>query len=268
MSNRRIGSANEKLKSIEPDFLSDFKKKTIVRMEYVPIIGLSKIQKERIQALIEASGMDEWNDVSPEEIHFNQLMYATIFVFACVVLSLKIPFALIGLLGTYAIYRIPIASLVEKYNQSVKEIGFQFPDFYDTVYCQYSKRDNTLLLSDVVLSFVPIANNSFKRLLKRFLIDLESGEEYALRKLDMRYSTSPVIHKFCSIMRLRLKGDEAAYLSMHVLRETLQQDVKDWMLEDLRKREKRGATVTAVMITSILSVVLIVYFITFLGVGS
>lgn len=268
LSRKRIGTAEEKIKSIEPDFWSDYKKKTVTRMEYIPIVGLSKSKKQQMQALIEAAGLDDWNDITPEELHFNQLMYATVFILACIVVSFKFPIALIGLLGTYAVYRLPIVSLSDKYNQAVREILFQFPDFYDTVYCQYSKRDNSLLMSDIVLAFVPIANNSFKKLLKRFLIDLESGEEYALLQLDKRYSTSPVIHKFCSIMRLRLKGDEAAYLSMHVMRESLQHDVKDWMLEDLRKREKRGMRITTVMITTILTVVLIIYFITFLGVGS
>lgn len=267
-SRRRISKTEEKIKSVEPDIWRNYKKRTIKRMEFVPVVGLSKSKKLYLQNLIEAAGMDDWNAITPEELHFTQIMYAGIFVFACVVLSLKFPVALLGLLGTYFVYRIPVIALADKYNKVVKEIHFQFPDFYDTVYCQYIKKDNTLLMSDIVIAFVPIANSSFKKLLKRFLIDLESGEEYALRQLDLRYSTSPVIHKFCSIMRLRLKGDEAAYLSMHVMRENLQHDVKDWMLSDLHRREAWGARITAVMITAILSVVLIVYFITFLGMGT
>lgn len=268
LARRRIGAAEEKIKSVEPDFWSDYKKKTVTRMDFIPFLGLSKTKKQQLQTMIEAAGLDNAGGITPEELHFNQMMYAGIFVFACIILSLKFRVALIALLGTYTVYRIPIVSLSDKYNQTVREILFQFPDFYDTVYCQYAKKDNSLLLSDIVLAFVPIANSSFKKLLKRFLIDLESGEEYALLQLDKRYSSSPVIHKFCSVMRLRLKGDEAAFLSMHVMRENLQYDVKDWMMNDLRKREKKGMRITTVMITSILSVVLIIYFITFLKVGS
>lgn len=266
-SKRRLSTAGEKIKSIEPDLWRDYKKKTIKRMEYIPVVGLSKSKKVQLQNLIEAAGIDDWNAVTPEELHFNQTMYAGLYIFICVILSLKFPILLLGLLATYFIYRIPVISLSDKYNQAVQEIHFQFPDFYDTVYCQYIKKDNVLLLSDIVTAYAPIANASFKKLLKRFLIDLESGEEYALRQLDLRYSTSPVIHKFCSIMRLRLKGDEAAYLSMHVMRENLQSEVKEWMLNDLHKRETYGARITAVMITAILTVVLIIYFITFLGMG-
>ena len=86
-SKRRLSTAGEKIKSIEPDLWRDYKKKTIKRMEYIPVVGLSKSKKVQLQNLIEAAGIDDWNAVTPEELHFNQTMYAGLYIFICVILS-------------------------------------------------------------------------------------------------------------------------------------------------------------------------------------
>lgn len=260
----RLFFVSKKIDEGKPDFWSDYKTKTINQYKYVPILGLNENNYHYLQLLIEASELDNAKNKTPEEIHFNQLAYLSIYVLSCVFVSLIWKFALIGLLGSYIIYKRPVSKLKEKYELGLKEVAFQFPAFYDTVYVQYQQHDASVLMSDIVSSYIPIATGAFKRLLKRFLIDLEQGEEQALRKLDERYGDSTLLHKFCSILRLRLKGDEASFLAMSTFRESLQAEVRDWMLTDLEKRKKTANKVTVIMVTGILAVVMIVYFVTFL----
>lgn len=261
----RLFTVNEKIDEGKPNFWSDYKTKVITQYKYIPILGLTKNKSRYLQSLIEAIETENVRNKTPEEIHFDQLVYFVIYFFACLLLSLMWKYALIGLLGSYAIYKIPINKIKGKYEAGMKEITFQFPAFYDMVFVQYNKRDANILMSDIVSAYIPITTGVFKRLLKRFLIDLEQGEDYALKNLDERYNDSPLIHKFCSIMRLRLKGDEASYLAMTTFREALQASVRDWMLADLEKRKKTANKITFFMVSGILAIVMIVYFITFVG---
>ena len=261
----RLFVVNEKIDEGKPDFWSDYKTKIINQYKYIPILGLTENNRHYLQLLIEAAETDNVRTKTPEEIHFDQLAYFAIYVLGCLLLSLVWKYALIGLLASYAVYKMPVNKIKGKYEAGIKEITFQFPAFYDTVFVQYNKKDANVLMSDIISAYIPIATGAFKRLLKRFLIDLEQGEEQALRNLDARYSDSPLIHKFCSIMRLRLKGDEASFLAMATFRESLQASVRDWMLADLEKRKKKANKITVIMVTGILAIVMIVYFATFVG---
>mgnify|MGYP000397733143 CR=1 FL=1 len=261
----RLFNVNEKMDENKPDFWSDFKRKTVTKYKGIPLLGLSENNREYLQQLLDATETDSVKIKTPEEVHFDQMLYLAVYVVACLLLSLFWKYAIIGLLGAYAVYRMPITNIKDKYEKGMKEITFQFPAFFDTVYVQYNKKDTSILMSDIVSTYIPIATGAFRRLLKRFLLDLEQGEDYALRSLDARYSDSSLIHKFCSIMRLRLKGDEASYLAMSTFRDTLQANVKDWMLADLEKRKKKANKITAFMVTFILAIVMIVYFATFIG---
>lgn len=261
----RLYNVNEKIDEGKPDFWSDYKTKVINQYKYIPILGLTENNRNYLRLLIEASESENARSKTPEEIHFDQLAGLVIYFLGCIVVSFFWKYALLGLLGVYTVYKRPVKKIKNKYELGVKEITFQFPAFYDTVFVQYNKKDASVLMSDIVSSYIPIATGAFKRLLKRFLIDLEQGEEQALRKLDERYSDSIILHKFCSIIRLRLKGDEASFLAMSTFRESLQTDVKDWMLNDLDKRQKVAKKITTVMVAGILAVVMIVYFATFIS---
>ena len=100
-------------------------------------------------------------------------------------------------------------------------------------------------------------------MLRRFAMDLPSGEDFALERLDKRYQHSRIVHRFSSVMRQRLKGEEASFVAMDHLRESLQADVRDWMLNDLEKRKAVAGRCTGILTMVILSVVMIVYFICF-----
>lgn len=259
----RLFSVNEKIDEGKPDFWSDYKTKIINQYKYVPILGLTEHNRSYLQLLIEAAETDNVRNKTPEEVHFDQLMYLAIYLLGCIVVSLIWKFALIGVLASYVIYKMPVSKIKGVYEIGIKEITFQFPAFYDSIFVQYNKREANVLMSDVVSAYIPIATGAFKRLLKRFIIDLEHGEEQALRNLDARYGDSPLLHKFCSILRLRLKGDEASFLAMSTFRDSMQAVVKDWMMADLEKRKKTASRITVIMVTVILAIVMIVYFATF-----
>ena len=259
----RLFTVNEKIDEGKPDFWSDYKTKTINQFKHIPLLGLTKNNKQYLELLIEAADADNIRSKTPEEIHFDQLMYLAIYLLGCILLSFVWKYALIGVLAVYTVYKRPVSKIKKTYEKGLKEIEFQFPAFYDTVFVQYNKRDANVLMSDIVSAYIPIATGAFKRLLKRFLIDLEQGEEQALRSLDARYADSALIHKFCSILRLRLKGDEASFLAMSTFRDSMQAVVKDWMMADLEKRKKTASRITVVMVTLVLAIVMIVYFATF-----
>lgn len=265
ITRKRLDVAADRMTARELSFWDNFKIQFITKYKGIPIVGVSKKFSDDIHAMVGESEDETKRILTPEEIRFNQLMWVSIYTLAVIVISLVFKYALLALFAIPIIYGIPVSKLKGQSKEELEQIIFQFPDFYDAVFCQYSKRNVNILLADVVESFLPISNSAFKKMLKRFLIDLESGEDYALRQLDTRYNTSPTIHKFCSIMRLRLKGDETAFLSLQVFRESLQADVKEWMMNDLNKRKGQGNKITAIMIGSILTIVMIVYFATFVA---
>lgn len=267
LTKNRMYSVIDKFDEAKPKFWDDYRNKTIAQLKHIPILGLTDTNRRYLELLIDAAEGDKEKKRTPEIVHFTQISYLTIYVLICVCLSLIWKYALVLLIFSYTAYKMPITVLKEKYEQDCQEIYFQFPPFYDSVYAQYSKKDASVLMYDVVEAYLPVSSGAFRRLLKRFLIDLEKGEEQALRKLDERYSSSVVIHKFCSIMRLRLKGDEASYLSMATFRDALNLEVKDWMMEDLEKRKQIATKVTTTMIVFILTIVMIIYFLTFLEMG-
>lgn len=261
---KRLDVAADRMTARDLSFVDNFKIQFINKYKGIPVVGVSQKFADDISGMVGESEDETKRTVTPEEIKFNQLMVTTIFVLAVIVVSLIFKYALLLLVVTPLVFGIPVSKLKGENKDDLDQIVFQFPDFYDAVFCQYSKRNVNILMADVVESFLPVSNSAFKKMLKRFLIDLESGEDYALRQLDTRYYTSPTIHKFCSIMRLRLKGDETAFLSLQVYRETLQAEVKEWLLSDLKRRKHKANKIIATMITTILSIVMIVYFTTFI----
>jgi Flp pilus assembly protein TadB len=260
---KRIDKVNNNLKTDKKSKFKLMKNIVITKKRNTPIFGLSDKKREEIKFLLENVIHNGSSTITPEEIHFDQLTYAGIYIFICLLISIKFPIAIVALVFVKLIYNIPVKNLREKYNKNIQEIMFQFPDFYDSIYSQYKKGDINVLLSDVITSFLPIANKPFEKMLKRVLIDLTSGEDYALKELDARHS-NPIIHKFCSIMRLRLKGDEASQLAMHTFRESLQSDVMDWMVTDLEKRETFAARLTYVMVIVMFSVAVVIFYAQFL----
>ncbi len=260
---KRLDVAADRMTARDLSFWDNFKIQAITKYRGVPILGVSARFSAEINAMLGDFEDETKRAITAEEVRFHQLMLVTIYTLVILLVSILFKYALIALICIPIIYKVPVSKLKGLSKEDLEQITFQFPDFYDAVFCQYSKRNVNILLSDVVQSFMPIGNTAFKKMLKRFLIDLESGEDYALRQLDARYNTSPTIHKFCSIMRLRLKGDETAFLSLQVFRDSLQTEVRDWMNDDLTNRKKKANKITGIMIVTILSIVMTVYFVTF-----
>ena len=229
------------------------------RFRGLPFIGLTATRESELNRLADAIDWGANSNVVGSDIYFKQLMYVIPYILCCVIAFCINPIGLFLLIGIPFVFNKPVKSLKTSIQADLQEISFQFPDFYDTVYVQY-KDDNNILLGDIVQAYIPIASLSFKKVLKRFLLDLDGGEDQALEMLDMRYTGSPMIHKFCTVMRQRLKGDEASKIAMLHFREELQADVHDWMIVDLEHRKALADRVTVVMIMIILTIVLIVYF--------
>lgn len=200
------------------------------------------------------AGLDKKIDDRPmtvDDVYAKQCLTAFVPVLmgigACMFLSVATgKVNLIGLVAVFGMpigYRIPLDNLKAELQKDQVEAMSQFHEFYDLYYCQFVREENNLLLMDVVANFIPLANRSLRRILERFLIDLESGEEIALNKLADRYPDNQRIHKFVTIALMRMQGDRAAYDVMKSFRAEQAQDIQLARVADLDNRCKKANNV-------------------------
>lgn len=242
---------------------AQLRRKFLGHFDKTPFLGFNRYKYDELCGLLDAIDWNGEGKMEPEDVYFQQLTLSLVFVLLCVLVGFWVRPAFLFVLLTPLVYGYPVQKLKGAVQRETTQILFEFPDFFDVVYSQYSVKNTNILLVDVVESYQSVAGTSFRRMLKRFLIDLEQGEDRALYLLDRRYQNQPVIHKFASTMRKRLRGEEASFVAMYHFREALQTEVKDWMLSDLDKRKQLAARLTSVMVVSILTVVLIIYFLVF-----
>lgn len=209
------------------------------------------------------AGLDEKVDGKPmtvDYVYVKQCLYSLIpigaaifgFMFLTVATGKPQPIAFVAIVFMPIAYKIPLNNLEEKLHMEQMEAMSQFHEFYDLYYCQFIREENNLLLMDVVSNFIPMANKALRRMLERFLIDLETGEEVALNKFNDRYPDNQRVHKFVSIALMRMQGDVAAYDVMKSFRAEQYQEIKMARVADLNKRVKRGSdVVTTVMMVLI-----------------
>lgn len=237
-----------------------FKQKLIKQVKELPFIGLSDRRAEQYKLAIEAADLKrDGRLVKPEELYFDQITAVVILFLICFVLSFLTRFAWLGLIATPFAFNLPIRAIKNRINAVSTSVKYSFPKFYDSVYVQFKEKETNTLLRDIVESHIPFAEGDFKKVLIRFAMDLESGEIYALDKLRDRYEDDPIICKFCSVMKLRIYGDEASFVALKEFRKELQKDIEDWMMDDLKKRKEKVNRMLGITVSIFLAIVMIVY---------
>lgn len=197
--------------------------------------------------------------VSPEEIYTQQVLIVFGITIVCLILTIFNKFFIFGILLGFVCWKIPVDNMKDVYQKNAKEIVKQFSEFYDLYYCQFISKDCVKKIYDICQSFMPIANPIMKKMLDRFMIDLEQDESFALRELDYRYSDNKYIHKFCSVAKVRLQGDDAAFSSLTAFREELQTERKLSMRRQLERRTKLASAVIGGMLITVFSLATIVF---------
>lgn len=228
-----------------------------------PVIGMQEHKRLELSRSLDAIEWRPEHAVTVEDVYFMMLTNFLIVFFVSVIAGFIWTPLFLGIIVAFIVYGMPANRIKKIVAEDEKQIQWEFPDFFDIVYVQYREQDANVLMSDIVDQYIPVAGPAFRNMLRRFSLDLSSGEDYALEQLDKRYLNNHTIHRFCSVMRQRLKGEAASYVAMDHFRDTLQADVHDWMFADLEKRKAVAGRLTGVLTTLILSVVMIVYFVCF-----
>lgn len=223
----------------------------------LPIIGMSDRDKEEIQRLILA--VDKRTKSGrlflPEEIYCRQLLIAFCILLICLVLMFISPFFLAGLLFIPLGMQIPINSLEKERASFAISLADEFLSFYKLYYVQFIQPDNTTTLSYVINSYLPSASLEVKKILKVVDGDLSKGEEFALRRWDQRFPDSPKVHKFVSVARARMKGDETSFEAMDSFLKLLQEEHDVFFERECTKREhKIQAVVNTYLVIGLVTV--------------
>lgn len=264
--NKEMSRVQKAISDLEKRINPSTKKDVETRHNFVkkaigwPFIGLSERTRLELTRALDAIEWSQGSNITVEDIYF--MMLTNLVATAVVALIAGIiwrPLFLL-LLACPIMFNLPVTRIRSIVTADEKQMRFEFPDFYDIVYVQYREHTSNVLMSDIVEQYIPIAGPAFRNMLRRFALDLPSGEDYALEQLDKRYLNNQTIHRFTSVMRQRLKGEEASYVAMDHFRETLQADVHDWMAADLERRKATAARLTGILVMVLLSVVMIVYF--------
>lgn len=229
-------------------------------MQRVPIIGFSESRKQDIRILLAA--MDKRDEhgrlILAEEIYYQQLQMAAITIGLSLgaALLLRTPACLIGIGAAPLVMTLAIKELQEGQDEVSKCISEEFLGFYKVYYAQFSRKEVHTTLRSLVESYMPRASLGFRSALSRFSSDLESGEDYALANLDIRYPDNMKIHKFCAVARARAKGDDAAFLSMHAFLTELEEEQDAYFDSDLVKRQETIQTIYYVYLFGILTLIM------------
>lgn len=207
----------------------------------LPIIGLSSRDKEEIQRLILAVDKRTKSGrlLLPEEIYCRQLLLAFCILLVCLALMFISPFFLAGLLFIPMCMQLPISSLERERASFATSLADEFLSFYKLYYVQFIQPDNTTTLSYVINSYLPSASYEVKKILKVVDDDLSKGEEFALRRWDQRFPDSPKVHKFVSVARARMKGDETSFEAMNTFLQLLQEEHDVYFNRECTKREHK-----------------------------
>lgn len=239
------------------------RRRTIKKPIDWPLVGLSEHKRLELSRALDAIEWRPEHTILVEDVYFMMVTNFIVVFIASIIGGIIWTPLFFGIIVAFIAFNMPANRIKKIVAEEETQIRWEFPDFYDIVYVQYREQDANILMSDIVDQYIPVAGPAFRNMLRRFALDLPSGEDYALEQLDKRYLNNHTIHRFASVMRQRLKGEAASYVAMDHFRDTLQADVHDWMFADLEKRKETAGRLTSILTTVILSVVMIVYFVCF-----
>ncbi len=205
-SKKRIKNLKEQLSEVETQRRVGQTLAVASMFGKVPLIGFTKERRETIRLLLQAVDKRDARDraIMPEEIYVQQLqMVALLISFTCAVaVILRQPFVLLVLLASPIVMASMLGDLQKEREDTSQAISSEFLAFYKVYYVQFSRRDVTNTLANVVRSFMPRASDAFKKALGRFAGDLESGEDYALHAFDARFPENMKVHSSAQLQGL------------------------------------------------------------------
>jgi len=200
----------------------------------------------------------------PEEIWLEQNLWllagalVSMFLFAA-----NTVLGLIALLLLPLGYLMPTDELDKEIRRKNRNIAMDFPQFYSMLHYQYSKSIH-VFLSDVILDFMPNANDDMAEELNIMLQNIEyADEEYALKQFKKRVPIRHII-KFCDLLETRLRGYDNVS-QMQYLKNEIERFRVTQLENELEKRVRTNNFIQLVLL-AILGLYIVLYFVfTILG---
>lgn len=183
---------------------------------------LTPMKKDKYNALL-ASVKDKDAVVkTAEELHCQQWFVLIIYIIILVFLTFAWSYACsLGLFLMPLVFAAPVFLVKTQVWDEEYELDTEFRNFFNIYYVQYKRIGNSVNLLDVVKSYMTVAPAGMQLFCNRFMTDLSSGEAYALRNLDRRYSKNGDVHRFCAIAQLVSSGDANSEKVVDSFREAL-----------------------------------------------
>lgn len=205
----------------------------------MPVIGMSKEEYGEVERLIASTDARDKSGtlLIPEDIFLKQLTYVGILVLAMLLLAMISPLALLGILLVPIIKKIPLKDLKGKNEAVSAELTAYFYDFYKLYYSQFIDITISPTLASVVTTFTSTAPPLIQIAFGIFEQDIEKGEIYALQHFSDRYPDNAYIHKFCSIAKARITGDESVIETMKTYMQELEDKQDYYLNNELKARE-------------------------------
>lgn len=228
----------------------------------LPIVRMTEDDKAELHSLILAVDKRTENGrlLLPEEIYIRQLAIAGVAFLAILLTMLITPFTVFGILAIPLLMRIPVKILEAERNDYAVALADEFLAFYKLYYVQFIQPDNTTTLSHVINSYLPSASKEVKKILKVVDGDLAKGEEFALKRFDRRFPDSPKVHKFCSVARARIKGDDSSFETMRSFLSLLIEEHDIYFNKEKERRERRLTNLVMAFLMVSMTVICIVIF--------
>lgn len=120
------------------------------------------------------------------------------------------------------VFKLPLEKLRSLKKNNLIEIDKDMPEFISMFYYRFSNQSINFDLSDLIDSFLPLANSDTHRMLVRFQLDINGlGDASAIEILNKKYGDSTYVTSFCNIALGILEKRPNAYVQLEGLFERL-----------------------------------------------
>ena len=123
--------------------------------------------------------------------------------------------ALFTLVVIPIVYKQPLDKLRKLKRENLMQIDKDMIEFISMFYYRFSNQSREFDLSDLIDSFLPLANSDMHRMLVRFQLDINGlGDANAINILHRKYGDSSYVTSFCNIALGILEKHPNAYIQL------------------------------------------------------
>lgn len=122
---------------------------------------------------------------------------------------------LVSLIFAPLVYKRPLTKLRKLKKVNITKIDRDMIEFISMFYYRFSNKNREFDLSDLIDSFLPLANKDMYNMLIRFQLDINGlGDESAINLLHKKYGDSAYVTSFCNVALGVLEKHQNAYIQL------------------------------------------------------